>query len=30
LTVFSPSELDAQGGTGPYSITWQPSINLGF
>lgn len=30
LTVFSPSELDAQGGTGPYSITWQPSFKLGF
>ena len=30
LTVFSPSELDAQGGTGPYSITWEPSAGLGF
>lgn len=30
LIIFSPSELDAAGGTGPYSITWQPSFSLGF
>lgn len=30
VIIFNPADLVAQGGTGPFSITWQPSASLGF
>lgn len=30
VIIFSPSELEAQGATPPFSTTWQPSVDLGF